>query len=377
MANEVAPNQKIETLKQLFEKSKGAFAGVLPKHLSVSKMLQIAIAAAQRNPGLLDCTPGSLIGAMLTASELGLEVGGARKEAWLVPFNNSRTGKKEATFIPDYRGIMELVRRTGKVTNIWGSCVWEGDIFDYDLGSDPYLKHKRSGEDDPKKLTHAYVCFKGKDGTTQFWVMDKAQIEKRRNVSQAWRAYERAIRDNKPATANMWVDWTEEMWLKTVIKRGSVFMPQSTELSRAIELDNRYEDGSVEIDFIEIPSLTEPEQKPQEKKAEPAQEPQKEAKSTQTAMETPKTPENPPVGQPAPANEEKLTFHQKVSAILEELCPGDQAKQADLLESESAYDAEDHHVNGKRSVEELTEGRAKQTYLKLKTLKTKNAPTKA
>lgn len=361
MANEITPKTKIQTLAELFEKQKSAFAGVLPKHLSVSKMLQIAIAAAQRNPGLLDCTPASLINAMLIASELGLEVGGAKKQAWLVPFNNSKTGKKEATFIPDYRGIMELCRRSGKVTNISGACVYEGDKFDYDLGTDPYLRHKPGGSvDDPKKITHAYVVFKLVEGETQFFVMDRAQIEKRRAVSKA-----------KDAT--FWTDWYPEMALKTVIKRGCVFMPQSTELSRAIELDDRHEAGDIEIDYIEIPSLTESASGPKEKATEKKPEASQSEKQAPPPAETPKNAETPQGEASGKKTDEKKSMSDKILALLTELAPSAPEDQADLLEHASEFEGEDGPVAGKRKIGDLTEKRLNHVYLKLKKLKEGNA----
>ena len=43
---------------------------------------------------------------------------------------------------------------------MWTGAVYEGDEFDYELGTSQFIKHKPCGEDDVSKLTHVYAVGK-------------------------------------------------------------------------------------------------------------------------------------------------------------------------------------------------------------------------
>ena len=216
------------TIMTLLETYKDQIARALPRHLSVDRMVRIAMTEIRRTPQLLKADPASLFGAVIQAAQLGLEPG-INGQAYLVPFRNGRTGRIEVQFIPGYKGLMDLARRSGKVKKIVARVVREGDEFEYQLGTNEFIRHiPRSGPD--AKAVAAYAVAVLEDGTEQFEVMLREEIDRIRQRSKA-------------ANSGPWATDYEEMAKKTVARRLCKYLPASVELSHAVALDEVAEAG--------------------------------------------------------------------------------------------------------------------------------------
>jgi recombination protein RecT len=213
-------------LAVMLEKMKPEIARAVPKHVNPERMVRIALTSLRMNPDLMKCSPGSFLGCVMAASQLGLEIGGPRALAYLIP------SKDECTLIVSYRGMMSLARRSGMVSAIYAYDVREGDTFSYALGLNPTLDHKPS--EDPgreaKKMTHVYAVAKLKDGEPIFVVLTKAQVDTYRNRSRA-------------KNSGPWVTDPVAMALKTAVRRLFTWLPQSSEMSTAAALDEAPELG--------------------------------------------------------------------------------------------------------------------------------------
>ena len=194
----------------------------LPKHVTPERLARITLTQIRQSPQLLDCTRESLLGAILQCAQLGLEPG-VLGQAWIIPYG------KEATFIPGYRGLVQLAWRSSQIASIAARCVFEGDVFDYDFGADK-VTHKPNGETDPAKLTHAYAIIHTATGGRLWDVMTTLEIERVRNRSRA--------KDNGP-----WMTDYAEMAKKTVLRRLLKLAPCSAELQTALVLDDAAERG--------------------------------------------------------------------------------------------------------------------------------------
>lgn len=206
------------TLKDLLsgDQFKQQVALALPKHLKAERFIRIAITALTRTPKLQECTQESFFQCLLDLSALGLEPDGRR--AHLIPYG------KACTLIVDYKGIVDLVRRSGEVSNIHADVVCENDAFDYQFGSGGFLKHKPALTNRGKVIC-AYSFVRLKDGSEDFDVMAVEDIDRIKKRSRA--------SGNGP-----WVtDWNE-MAKKTVFRRQSKWLPFSPELREAIEKDD-------------------------------------------------------------------------------------------------------------------------------------------
>jgi recombination protein RecT len=217
-------NQKADNIRTMLEKAKPQIALALPRHLSADRMLRISMTSIRRTPQLLSCNPQSLLGAIMQASQLGLEPDGVLGHAYLIPF------KDEVQLIVGYKGLIDLARRSGQLSTIYARVVCAKDQFEYAYGLTERLEHIPSSENDPGDIVAAYAVAKLKDGALQFECMTRREIDAIRERSRA--------KDSGP-----WVTDFPEMAKKTVLRRLCKMLPASVELARAVALDERADLG--------------------------------------------------------------------------------------------------------------------------------------
>lgn len=227
-------------IRELLERSKSQIAAALPKHLTVERILRVAMTAVQTTPKLAECTPLSVLGGIVLFAQLGLEIGGPMGHAYLVPYKKSGQGREPdtwiATPIPGYRGMVDLARRSGAVSTIEAHVVHKRDRFRFAFGLHPVLEHvPYAGEDDPGNASHAYAICRLRDGSTQYDVLTRREVEHVRKRSQA------AGSEYSP-----WTTDPDEMWKKTAIRRLWKLLPASVEkaMEKAIVAHDRAEMGN-------------------------------------------------------------------------------------------------------------------------------------
>jgi recombination protein RecT len=226
-------------LAELLTRMQPEIARAVPKHVNPDRMVRIALTSLRMNPDLLKCTPASFLGGVMSAAQLGLEIGGPLALAYLIPF------KTECTLVVSYRGMMNLARRSGMVQAIYAYDVREGDRFSYKLGLNPDIDHEPSGDAarEEKPITHVYAVAKLKDGEPIFTVLTRAQVERYRQRSRA--------KDSGP-----WITDYAAMALKTAVRRLFTWLPQSSEMALASALDEAPELGQRQA-AVWDPSVTE------------------------------------------------------------------------------------------------------------------------
>ena len=235
-------SEKIASVRELLSREgvKAQIAMVAPRHLTPDRITRIAMTSIQQTPKLLDCTPESLLGSVLTCTQLGLEPDGVSGRAYLIPY------KDQCTLIVGYKGLMELARRSGEVQALEARVVHENDEFDYAYGDSPFIKHKPSLFTDPGKMIAAYAVATMKGGMRQIEVMSRKDIDGIRARSKA-------------KSAGPWVTDYDEMAKKTVIRRLCKYLPSSAELSQAIALDEQAERGIPQnLAIIDVPAAVTP-----------------------------------------------------------------------------------------------------------------------
>lgn len=214
-----------KVLADLLERNRNALRLSLPKAMDEDRFARLLLTAANTNPALFDCDPRSFLAAGVACAQLGLEPNDARGQAYLIPFKDKRRGRVVQLII-GYRGLMDLARRSGMVSTINSFPVFAGDVFHYELGLNPTLSHVPGDHDEPPEdMTHVYAVAKVK-GDPQFVVMTRRQVERVRASSQG-----------ADSQYSPWRTHFVEMAQKTAIRRLCKFLPQSVELSTAIERD--------------------------------------------------------------------------------------------------------------------------------------------
>jgi recombination protein RecT len=187
-------------------------------------MCRIALTAFRRTPALANCDPKSLFAAVIQASQLGLEPDTLGR-SYLIPYG------QEVTFVPGWKGLVDLVNRSGNAT-VWTGAVFAGDEFDYQLGDTPFVRHKPAGEDDPARITHVYAIGRVKGAewpNIEIWTNERILRHRDRYNKVGKRHY---------SFAN-WEMYARKVVLLQVLK----YMPASAELSTAIALNDSAEIG--------------------------------------------------------------------------------------------------------------------------------------
>jgi recombination protein RecT len=192
-------------------------AMALPRHLSVERMQRIYLTVFKNNPALAQCSPASVIKAMLRSAELGLEPDGGK--LYFIPRSN------EVTVQIGYQGYIELARRTGQIASIEANLVYESDDFTIAYHLDSKFEHRpnlRRTADD--KVLGVYAYAKLTTGERLFTWMAYADVEHVRRTSSG--------------NSATWQKHWGEMAKKTVIKRAAKMWPSSTEMSLALETED-------------------------------------------------------------------------------------------------------------------------------------------
>lgn len=215
----------------LLESNKEAVLKALPRHMSVDRIMRIALTAFRRNDALQRCAPLSVLSAVVQASQLGLEIG-QNGEAFLVPYKN------ECQLIPGYKGLRKLVLQSGFVTDIYAQEVRQHDQFGQTFGlhrefhHEPLCQHGFLATDEERgPVTGFYAVAVLKTGERTFVTMSAGQVNKIRDGSNGYRY---AMENAKPTP---WADEYTAMGLKTALRSLCNKLPMSSELRTAIALD--------------------------------------------------------------------------------------------------------------------------------------------
>ena len=223
----LTPEERVCDMLQS-EKAKAEFAKALPKHIQTEKFVRIAVTEIRNNPELAKCSQESLLGALMQSAQLGLEPG-ILDQCYLIPY------KGECTFQLGYKGMIELLRRTGQLKDIFTACVHEGDKFKISLGLHKDLIHEPAMADRGAVIGYYAVALL-KDGTVSFEYMTKAEV--------VTFAKAKSMTFNNPR--GPWQTDFDPMACKTVAKKLLKWLPASTELIEAM----RTEDGDKEPSYI-------------------------------------------------------------------------------------------------------------------------------
>jgi recombination protein RecT len=208
----------------VLDRYKPQLALALPKHLNPDRMARLAVSAFSTTPKLQLCKPLSIIASIMTASQMGLEIG-VNGAGFLVPYGDT------CTFVPGWKGLVDLVSRSGRAT-VWTGAVFQGDFFDYSLGDSPFVKHKPGDEDDPSKLTHVYSVGRVNGSewpVIEVWPMSK--IWKHRDKYNKVGGKHYSFRDPEM--------YARKVPLLQVLK----YLPSSVEMSNAIAVAQAAETG--------------------------------------------------------------------------------------------------------------------------------------
>jgi len=226
---EAATGQRQITPVQAFsgfmDKLKPQLELALPKHLSTDRMARLALTAFSSNQQLQKCTHLSIAASMMTSAALGLEPG-VNGAGYLIPY------KDTCTFVPGWKGLVDLVSRSGRGT-VYTGVIFKDQKYTFTDGARRDLViHNETDLDDPADITHAYAIGWVRDSqmpVIELWSV--AKITKHRNKYNKVGSRHYSFRD--------WEMYCRKVPLLQVLK----YMPSSVEMANAIAVTSSGESG--------------------------------------------------------------------------------------------------------------------------------------
>ena len=219
-----------------------AIGGATPQEQQrrAERFARVCVTAFRQNPGLQKCSATSILGAMMTCAQLGLEPNTPSGFAYLIPRWNSKLRSNECQFQVGYRGLIELAYRSGAIASINADVVYrqevEAGLFTYTSGVRPNIEHRidllnssaRTGN--TADIVAAYACAVLKSGEPVIRVVPRKDIDKAMSMS-----------GGKSGPSDVWKTHYAEMAIKTAIHRLAKWLP-STRVYEAMDAEASYID---------------------------------------------------------------------------------------------------------------------------------------
>lgn len=224
MADLALARQTIATVQKAFDDPnlRRGMVQLVRTESKVDRMIALALNTLKYSPSILDAEPRSIIGSILEATQLSLELDRNLGQAFILAFKNRKTNRKIATLCVGYKGFIHLGHNSSLIHTINGEIVRAEDEFDVGLGSKRFLHHKpkltAKGRNDEKNWIGGYSTVLYANGSTDFEFMTMEEIL--------------AIRKRSPSARQNdgpWITDTDKMWRKTPIRLLAKRIPQSPE----------------------------------------------------------------------------------------------------------------------------------------------------
>lgn len=217
-----------DRIRDIFRSQFRQLAALFPSdgEIMANRACAMAIQASRKcrdKAGNSTASPESIAETAMACLSLGLEFG---DQAYCVPY------KGQASLIVGPRGLIALAYRSGFVKSIEARSVFEGDIFEYEFGTSPKIRHVKATNgrrpekviDTWKCVTHAYCIIDTTTGGRIVEVLTGEDLDFYRGFSKA--------------ESGPWFDNYEGMVRKTVEKRALEFVPRSPLLAAALRSDD-------------------------------------------------------------------------------------------------------------------------------------------
>jgi len=266
------------TVKDLIAQNFDIIKDALPKAMTPERLAQLFTITIRKTPALLKCTPESLVGALFQCAVNGLEPNGFH--AAIIPFSNNRkmgsswVKVNEAQFQIMYQGLIDLFYRHPLAQHLHFDTVCENDEFDYEYGSNAFLRHKPALMDRGEvKAFYAEATLK--NGGYIF------AVEAKQSLMDHGQKFSKNF-ENKNST---WKTNADAMCLKTIVKMLMKQLPKSAELSQALIMDETIK-TRVDRDMLAVPDETDWEKADDQEEIEAPDQPEEMPQDDEPKAET-------------------------------------------------------------------------------------------
>ena len=228
------------TMKDLVEAQLPAIERQLGGAMNSDAFVRAVLSEITKQPKLMNADPATVLGGVMLAAQLRLEIGAGMGEFWLTP--RREKGRDICLPIIGFQGLVKLTLRSEMVTSVQAFIVRDGDDFTYGADAERGMFYEWKPRDFEETRTPIGVVATAKmraGGTT--WVyLTAGQVLSRR--PSYW--------DSTP-----WKTHADEMWKKTAVRALAKYLPKSTDLGRAIEADEQKVQHVKGIDEVTVTRL--------------------------------------------------------------------------------------------------------------------------
>lgn len=233
--------KKNPTAIDFLQKNKSAIEKQLAGAMNTDSFIRTVTTVLRNDPKLQQADPVTVMGGVMLAAQLKLEVGAGLGEFYLTP----RMEKSKQICLPiiGYQGFIKLVLRSEMVTDVHTFLVREGDLFEYGANAErgKFFEWKPRDFEEDRAWIGVVAVARMKQGGTTWVFLTKDAVFKRRpsywNKGTPWQTHE------------------EEMVQKTAVRALVKFLPKSTELGKAIESDENKVSHVAGLDDLSVQAV--------------------------------------------------------------------------------------------------------------------------
>lgn len=236
IADQQVAQNKQPSIRDLVQQQAPQIEAQLAGVLNSTAFVRTVLSEIQKTPALAQASPQSLLGAVMLAAQLKLEIGSALGHFYLTP----RKDRGEQIVLPivGYQGLIELAYRSGRVSKIETFLIREGDQFDFwadSTGGMQYTWRPGTVGEQDAPWTGVIASASPSAGGPPMWAyLPKAKVLGRRPTN--W--------DRGP-----WKTHEEEMARKTAVRELAPYLPKSTEFAQAVQATRDVEERGARVEY--------------------------------------------------------------------------------------------------------------------------------
>lgn len=239
LARETTPDRFVAVLKNFLKNN--ARSGEMVSALSESKVA--------RQSFLQESLRAAADGLVIDGRECALNLSNRKAgDSWIKVFQ----------YMPMVQGITKTIYNTGIASNVSTGVIHENDVFDFDVGSQSFVKHRPAPKNRGERIyAFASVNLKGHE----YPVVEIMTADDVTSIMS------RTGAKKKDGTVfGPWVTDTSEMWRKTALRRLSKRLPRSSD--KAAMLDSVISAMDEDFEFDQTPAVVDDyDQRPDEERA--------------------------------------------------------------------------------------------------------------
>jgi len=225
------------TVRDLVEAQRPAIERQLAGTMNSDAFVRTVLNEIGKSPKLATADPTTLLGGVMLAAQLRLEIGSGMGEFYLTP--RSDHGRDICLPIIGFQGFVKLALRSGQVLNVQAAIVRDGDDFTYGSDAEQGIFHEWKPRDfeETRQPIGVLATAKMRAGGTTWVYLTAEQVLKRR--PSYWKS-------------TPWASHEDEMWKKTAVRALAKYLPKSTDLGRAIEADEQKVQHVKGLDEVQV-----------------------------------------------------------------------------------------------------------------------------